>query len=99
MRFAKDLRYLTLRLKRSKTDTRYKGVNILVAATSNAACPIAAMQALFNIDPQPPNTLLFRLSNGPFSRSAALRILSKRLKLAGVRNQGFTGYSFRKGAL
>ena len=35
--------YLTFRLKRSKTDKDKQGVQIIVAATLNAVCPVAAL--------------------------------------------------------
>jgi hypothetical protein len=98
VRFAEDYNYLILRLKRSKTDTKHEGVSIMVAATGDRACPVAALRTLFRVDPQQPNAPLFRLNSGPFARSPVLRILAHRLELAGIQSSGYTGHSFRHGA-
>jgi hypothetical protein len=48
--FTEDYNYLILRLKRSKTDTKHKGINIIVAAIGDRACPVAALYILFQVN-------------------------------------------------
>jgi hypothetical protein len=67
VRFVEDYNYLILRLKQSKTDIKHKGVSIIVAATGDRACLVAALYTLFWVDPQQPNAPLFRLNSGPFA--------------------------------
>ncbi len=42
--------HLTIRLKRSKTDREKQGVQIIIAATRDDVCPVAALKKLFLID-------------------------------------------------
>jgi hypothetical protein len=49
--FIEDYNYLILRLKRSKMDTKYKGVSIIVAAMGDRACLVAALYTLFWVNP------------------------------------------------
>ena len=39
--FAESNQYAVLRLKQSKTDTKYTGVQIILAATGKKTCPVA----------------------------------------------------------
>ena len=89
---------MTLLLPRSKTDRNNDGVRIIVARAPDTACPITLFQRLAEIDPQPPDAPLFRLSSGAFNRSHVLRLLQRRLANVGRDAQGFSGHSFRKGA-
>ncbi len=77
--FTEGDQYAVFRLKRSKTDVDYSGVQIILAATGESTCPIATLQKLFQTDPQPANTLLFRLGFGAFSRQSVVAALKKRL--------------------
>jgi hypothetical protein len=94
-----DYNYLILRLKWSKTDIKHEGVSIIVAATGDRACPVAALYILFWVNPQQPNTPLFCLNLGPFAWSPVLQILAHRLELAGIQSSGYIGYSFCHSAL
>jgi hypothetical protein len=49
--FIEDYNYLILRLKWSKTDTKHKGVSIIVAAIGDKACPVTALYILFWVNP------------------------------------------------
>ncbi len=91
--FSDDNRYAILRLKRSKTDRKHRGVDIYLAATSNSRCPVAALQRLFRDDPQPPGAPLFRTSTGAFTREHLLTTM--KMKLPGIDT---SGHSFRRGA-
>ncbi len=59
--FEEGGQYATLRLKQSKTDIEHTGVQIILAATVEPTCPVAALRALFIQDSRPPNAPLFRL--------------------------------------
>jgi len=91
--------HLTFRLKRSKTDKDKQGVQIIVAATFDAVCPVAALQRLFLLDPQAPSAPLFTASSGAaFSASYARKMLKSRLNLYSIPAAQYTGHSFRRGA-
>lgn len=47
---------------------------MMLAATSYPACPVATLCQPFEIDPQPPHALVFRLSSGAFSRQSVVNI-------------------------
>jgi hypothetical protein len=88
----------TIRLKRSKSDYDHRGVTVVVTASHDSICPIAALQSLMERDPQPESAPLFRLSSGAFTRDAVLRELETRLLRVGIPPDGYRGHSFRKGA-
>lgn len=96
--FAEGNQYATLRLKRSKTDTEHTGVQIILAASHDTACPVSALKKLFLQDPMPPTAPLFRLLSGAFSRHNVVDILKERLRVIGLPEAGYSGHSFRKGA-
>ena len=96
--FAESDQYAILQLKRSKTDTEHTGVQIILAATGEPTCPVAALRRLFIQDPHPPNALLFRLQSSAFSRQAVVNILKQRIAAAGLSEANYSGHSFRKGA-
>lgn len=65
--------YAVLRLKNSKTDLDHISIQIILAATSEASCPVKTLRRLLKEDPQPGNAPLFRM--GPsFSRPAVISI-------------------------
>ena len=70
--FAEGDQYAILRLKRSKTDTEYTGVQIILAATGKPTCPVAALRRLFIQDPRPPT--LPSLGSSP--RHSLVKLLS-----------------------
>ena len=96
--FAEGDQYATLRLKRSKTDVEHIGVQIILAATGEQTCPVAALRRLFIQDSRPPNAPLFRLSSVAISRQNVVAILKKRIASAGLSESDFSGHSFGKGA-
>ncbi|KAF2787254.1 hypothetical protein K505DRAFT_258116, partial [Melanomma pulvis-pyrius CBS 109.77] len=55
--FALD--YTLLRFWQSKTNTNNNGVQIMLARTYNAGCPVIALKRLSWFDPQEPNAPLF----------------------------------------
>lgn len=100
--FADDNLHAILRLKRSKTDVNHTGVEIILAATRDKACPVMALRALFDQDPQPRSAPLFCLSAdglSEFPRKIILDILQSRLQHHNIsKAKSYTGHSFRKGA-
>lgn len=97
--FSQDDQYVVLRLKRSKTDVKHTGVEIIIAATNDATCPVSALRQLFMLDPQPSNAPLYRLDNGAaFARKPVIQILRQKLEASGIPYQTYSGHSFRKGA-
>ena len=65
VQFAPNIESLTLTLKSSKTDVEHTGVRIIIAASKDpTVCPVWAMRALFQMDPQPLNAPLFNLGAG-----------------------------------
>lgn len=87
---------MVLCLKQSKTDTKYTGVQIILAATGEKTCRIAALVRLYTLDPQPANAPLFRLFSGAFSRFSVVSVPKKRISLAGLAKSNFFGHSFNK---
>ncbi len=98
VRFAENDQYAVLRLKRSKTDIKHTGVQIILSATGGPTCPVAALRRLFKHVKRPASAPLFMLSNTAFSRTPVISILKSRLAQAGLSETGFSGHSFRKGA-
>lgn len=96
--FAEGDQYAILRLKRSKADTEYTGVQIILAATEERTCPVAALNRLFTQDPQPANAPVFRLQSAAFSRQGVVNIFNQRIAAASLPESKFSGHSFRKGA-
>ena len=85
-------------LKQSKANTEHTGAQIVLAATGEKTCPVAALSRLYTLDPQPTNAPLFRLSSSAFSRFSVVTALKKRLSLAGLAQSNYSGHTFRKGA-
>jgi hypothetical protein len=97
--FAENDEYARLRLKRSKTDTLFKGVDILLAATGTPTCPVYALRQLFHLDPRPENAPLFSLTNGNFTYNTFVPTIQERIRRAGIPNPTlYKGHSFRRGA-
>jgi len=87
-------------LKRSKTDKTYSGVNIQIAAIpGDRLYPIAVIIRLFNRDPRPLLNLLFSVNNTAFSALIVRKILLTRLAGGGILPNGYSNYSFRRGAV
>jgi hypothetical protein len=98
VQFFNNDEYATILLRRSKSDYKHKGVTIVLTATKDSTCAVTALRHLFDKDPRPKSTPLFRLVSGSFSRSEILKELSDRTTHAGLSPEGYLGHSFRKGA-
>jgi integrase len=97
--FAENDEHVLLRLKRSKTDTQHKGIEIVLAATGSPLCPVHALRRLWILDPQPLSAPLFHFQSRSFSYSTVVPILQERLCHAGIPNATeYRGHSFRRGA-
>ncbi len=96
--FAEGDQYAILRLKRSKTDTEHTWVQIILAATGEPTCPVAAFRRLFIQDPYPPNAPLFKLQSSAFFRQAVVNILKQRITAAGSPEANYPSHSFCKRA-
>jgi hypothetical protein len=80
VRFSSSLDHAQLALKRSKTDRRHEGVQIILAKTGDGACPVDALQKLLLLDPRGPDAPLFSFHRRPFSRNNFLSTLSTKLR-------------------
>ncbi len=96
--FAEGDQYAILRLKQSKTDTEYTGVQIILAATGEPTCPVAILRRLFIQDLRPPNAPLFTLQSSAFSHQAVVNILKQRIAAVGLPEANYSGHSVRKRA-
>ena len=88
VRFSPTMDHILLTLKRSKTDRNHEGVNVVLAATNDAACPVEGLSKLFLHDSQPMTAPLFTLSSGPFTSSAFQRAVISKLNRAGKDTTG-----------
>ena len=91
--------HVIISLKRSKTDYDHVGVDIIIAATATPTCPVRALRRLFEEDPQPIDSPLFRLSSGPLLYRKFVSTVRQRLHENGIADsEEYSGHSFRRGA-
>ena len=93
--------HATITLPASKTDPFRKGVTITISAAPPGipSCPVAALKALFDADPQPENAPLFHEDpNNALTRGFFIRTIRAALLSAGYDPAAFAGHSFRRGA-
>jgi len=95
--FAPNDSHALLRLRRSKTDIKHTGVDIVLARTSGTACPVLFLRCLFHYDPQPSEASLFNVNGTPLTREAMIATMNRKIRLAGI-TEHYTGHSFRRGA-
>ena len=96
--FASGDNFATLRLKRSKSDVKHAGVEIILAATGDSTCPVLALRHLFQVDPKPPASPLFSLQQGSFDRHHIINAIHKRMLYHRIPINKVAGHSLRKGA-
>lgn len=99
--FSEDGKYVIIRLKRSKTDYKFRGVDIVLAASDHACCPVTALRKLFEEDPQELTEPLFRwhTKESAFTYDRLVSRLRARVHECGIKDpNGFSGHSFRRGA-
>jgi hypothetical protein len=91
--------HVIVSLKRSKTDYDHVGVDIIIAATGTLTYPVWALRRLFEEDPQPRDSPLFRLSSSALLYRKFVAIVRSRLQGSGIPDlDNYSSYSFRKGA-
>ena len=97
--FSENDQHVVLRLKRSKTDDKHTGVEIIIAATNDSLCPVSAFRKLFMFNPKSNNAPLFSLADGAaFAHNPVIEILRQRLQSVGIPYQSYSDHSFQKGA-
>jgi len=100
VRIAPNSHLIVFYLKRSKIDKTYSGVNIQIAAIpEDRLCPIAAIIRLFNRNPRPLLDLLFSVNNRAFLALVIRKILLTHLAAGGILPNGYSNYSFYRGAV
>ncbi|OCK91095.1 uncharacterized protein K441DRAFT_575875, partial [Cenococcum geophilum 1.58] len=88
IRIAPNSYLIVFYLKRSKIDKTYSSI---AAILGDCLCPIAIIIRLFN-------HLLFSVNNKAFSALVVRKILLTRLAASGILPNGYSNYSFRRGA-
>ena len=93
---------LEVRIKASKTDVFRKGVTVVLGATRDELCPVAAVLG-YMAEPRPAQGSypgpFFVFSNGsPLTREKFVKELRSGLRLAGIQAENYAGHSFRIGA-
>ena len=93
---------MELTLPASKTDPFRHGIQITVAASNDAGCPVTAMRNLFAVDThRPPSAPLFcigRLEQQPFTREYVVQNLRELAIRSGLGQAAWNGHSFRREA-
>lgn len=96
VRFHDD--HIELTLPASKTDPFRQGVTLTIAASSDDACAVKALNHLFKRWPAPPDAPLFEDTvSGDFNRDSVIHMLRQLLRQIGVEGH-YSGHSFRRGA-
>lgn len=73
--FMEGDQYAVFRLKRSKTNTKYSGVQIILATTGYSTCLVASLRHLFLTDPKSANAPLFCFNSGFFFCQSVITVL------------------------
>ena len=90
--------HAVFRLRYNKSDVEKKSVDILLVAINDDLCLIEALRSLFETDPLPDTSPLFRLQRGGFSKNYLTDKIRFRLRAAGIDPINYSGYSLRRGA-
>lgn len=91
---------ISLHLPASKTDPFCHGTVIPLARSPDASCPVTALSLLLTRYPShSPDDPLFSRACGPFSHTWVLTRLHTLLLAAGIDPTGYSGHSFRRGAV
>lgn len=97
-----DRSHMSVNLPASKTDPFRGGVEILIAATRDEACPVKAMRRLRRWDHlRPSSAPLFTAHaalRSPFTREWVVERLRSLAATAGLGTGAWNGHSFRRGA-
>ena len=102
VRVSRDLSHMSVHLPASKTDPFRQGVEIIIAASKDEACPIVAMVNLQNMDqhrhPLDPLFIANCHRRLPFTREYVVSNLHTLATAAGMGGGTWNGHSFRRGA-
>ena len=90
--------YFALHIKKSKTDQFYEGSDVVLGASGEDLCPVAALLDYLGRRGPSPGPL-FRLENGaPLQRASFVKGVQDSLAVAGLPGENFNGHSFHLGA-
>ena len=102
IRISADGSYMSVNLPSSKTDPFRHGVEIIIAASRDEACPVRAMQEFFRADRHRQSLdPLFTADHShrlPFSWEYVVNQLRRLATKAGLGAGAWNGHSFRRGA-
>jgi hypothetical protein len=87
-----------LHLPSSKTDPFARGTTIPLARADDEACPVQALQRLFQKYPKSNNQPLFTRLAGAFNRSWLEQAIQQSILNTGHNPATYSGHSFRRGA-
>lgn len=92
--------YLSVSIKRSKTDTNNRGFKVYLGCTSSPVCAYCAVKTIVdNSKLDPTQTPLFRLSSGSvLTKSVFVTQTRLVLSLLGLNGSEYSGHSYRSGS-
>ena len=94
------MKYLTLHIKRSKTDQCGQGVTLYTGHSGHAVCAVCAMKKNLAVRGRPVSstTPLFQLADSsPVTKAGLVTFVSHLLRLIGIDPSQYSGHSFRIG--
>jgi len=102
IRFIRNGEHIELTLPASKTDPFRQGIQLIIAASQDEACPVSAMKQLFAVDThrpiRAPLFCLGRAEQHPFTREYVVQKLQELGANSGCGLAAWNGHSFRRGA-
>ena len=90
--------YVSLFLRRSKTDTFGVGSTIYLGLVSGVICPVEALLAYIVLRGNGPGPLFIFQDGSPLTRTALVQAVRDALQPHNLDVSGFNGHSFRMGA-
>ena len=102
IKISRDRSHMSVYLPASKTDPFRHGVEIIIAATGDEACPVSAMHHFLRVDtsrqPLAPLFVADPTRSTPFTREYVVNKLRALAIAAGLGAGAWNGHSFRRGA-
>ena len=102
IRLIQNKKHIELTLPASKTDPFRQGIQLIIAGSHDAACPVQAIKQLLAIDThRPPTEPLFcigRREQQPFTRQYVVQRLQELGMSSGLGQASWNGHSFCRGA-
>lgn len=90
--------YLTVTLRRSKTDPFGQGCTLYIGKTDSRTCPVTAILAYLSLRSPAAGPLFIHENGAPLLRSEPVSVVRSALSSAGLEVSRFTGHSFWIGA-